>query len=885
MLPDTPVQILELNATRDETKPQLPSKRKRDPLSGLDPHTTLFTIKPFPDSPYSKPATFTPIRVINRSQLPLSFLNTTGDEQCPPNGLFAARSGIFGNDRRHGEQDFEVLIARHDTNLSLYAVEQVQAQVYSICKLASWLQEKDIVQLWDLPSVSAYPPMVPTGDCPAGQPWWRHAAVEFQPALWPAKRARMSMIRKPVKAMQIKAEHQQTEIHDDSHVAETNDAIATKPLQEHLPDPLSSQEQLEALVRQYLDAVYTSKTSLAYFAKGPIARIRNAFTSPEENAPPTHELVAFLRSMLLSPKASEKKYYEKLPSIIKAIPVGVVSDEESNTKPSKPRKSIKKIKISRDGVYPAEDAFIKKWWRSDMPSAENAGQETLDSRIRRRIGDLRVRETLAQMILMLEIIALESLATYKGPLEDEPSKEENPSSHNDSHTQPKKRKKKLDDISLQLDLLLDKLSIWHATEEAGILDFDVKVAKQQDNTDEGGKDGSDRLHGFCVEVIIPFYMSRLPEHALTVNKKLGGPAIASSKRKAMRPPVNSKKSVDTKEPEKKKSRRSLARVATDTTGKTGDRRAPTLSRSATDTALLREQSIKRETSEAPLSAIPFKRSPSRARQSMSQLRHLQGREMDLTATSAAAAAKMKHKARVEDDLKEAIATLKKPNRDLAAGAYMAELEKRGLGSASRSRKPTNPVRKVVKDVQVTATPRASRRMKNMVEQTPVHYHQNPPVRATSMEAVPPIDFCIPSSGIRQPTSVVPGTIQRSSTARELVQPDIAETPSKTSTGELFSLGPARRTIFATPVKSSTRLFPEDSHNSSSNIFETPVKATGNAPPTESATTPPLVEATPVKTAVLHADMAPIAFATPAKQTQESSIYDALGWNDDDDDFA
>ncbi|KAF3043118.1 hypothetical protein E8E12_000413 [Didymella heteroderae] len=880
---DEPVHIFGLTATRDESKAELSSKRKRDSVSVLGLCTAPFTIKPYSDSQYAKPATFEPIRIIDRSQLPLSFLDTATAEQFPPNGLFSSRVDVLEQDvveKERGSDASQVLIARYEANRALYVVERVQARVYSICKLAPWLNEKEVIELWDPANALAYsmrPTVLP--DENAWGPWWKHAVLETQLAERPTKRARISMVRRTAEKVQIKPETQHGP-----------DQITTIPLLLDVPtmpesvhelpaQTLAPPEQLDLLVQQYLEAVYTSKTSLAYFVKGPITRIRNAFTSPDEGAPPTHELVTFLRSMLLSPKASEKKYYEKLPAVIKAIPVGMISDEEATTKPSKARKSKKKTKLSREGVYPLEGAFIKKWWRSEMPT-ESAGQETIEARIRRRIGDLRVRETLAQLILILEIVALESLATYKGPPETELLAHQS-QPQEDSQVQSKKRKKKLDDIALQLDLLLDRLSIWHATEEVGILDFESKAAKQQGSAESNGKNSNDRLHGFCVEVIVPFYMSRLPEQALAINKKLGGPAIASSKRKAMRPPLNSKKSGESKEPEMKKSRRSLARIATDNTGKTGRKDTPSLVRSATDTALLRQQSIKRETSEAPLSAIPFKRSPSRARQSMSQLRHLQGREMDLTATSAAAAAKLKHKARVEDDLKEAIATLKKPNRDLAAGGYMAEIEERGLGSANRSRKQANPVRKVVKDVQVTATPRVGRRTKNMVEQTPVHYHQDPFVRPAPTEALPQSDLVIPSSGIRQTSSVIPGTIRRSTTARELAQPGIAETPSKAPTTKLFASGTARRTIFATPVKSSTRLFDADPHPTS-NIFETPVKSVRNSPPAYNRAMDPAIAATPVKSAVSCEEIARTAFATPAKQAEEPSIYDALGWNDDDD---
>ncbi|KAJ4991347.1 hypothetical protein SVAN01_03245 [Stagonosporopsis vannaccii] len=881
--PDKTSHILGLTATRVES---LPSKRKRDSLSDLGSFTAPFTINAYPNSPHSKPAIFTPIRIISRSQLPLSFLDTVAGQQFPPNGLFAARIAVLEDYRGDRQQDSaieNVLIAQYETQGTLYAIERVQNSLYSICKLASWLKEKDVTELWNPVTASAYPLISESSvNHTNGGSWWQHAMVETEPALRPVKRARILMIRQPIETATVKRERQQ----DDSHgsltpPAEVEGILAHESPPQSTTDIPTAQEQLESLVQQYLDAVYTSKTSLAYFAKGPITRIRNTFMSPDSRAPPTHELVAFLKSMLLSPKASEKKYYEKLPSMIKAIPTGIVSDEETTAKPNKVRKSKKKLKLGREGVYPSEDSFVKRWWISDMPNAETAGQDTVETRIRRRIGDLRVRETLAQLILVLEITALESCATYERPTEKEPSKGE-AQNHDNTEARPKKRKKKLDDTALQLDLLLDRLSIWHATEEVGIMDFETKAAKQQ-HADKDGKSGSDRLQSFCVEVIVPFYMSRLPEQALNINKKLGGPTIASSKRKAMRPPLGSKKPGEPKEPEAKKTRRSLARVATDVTGKTGNRRTPSLARSATDTALLRQQSIKRETSEAPLSAIPFKRSPSRARQSMSQLRHLQGREMDLTATSAAAAAKLKHKARVEEDLKEAIATLKKPNRDLAAGAYMADIEERGLGSANRSRKPPNPVRKVVKDVQVTATPRADRRTKNVVEQTPVRYHQNPFVRPSAMAPAPLSDLCIPSSGVRLPSSVVPGTVQRSVTVQELAQPGIAETPSKAPTTKIFTSGAARRTIFATPVKSSIRLFPED-HRPTSNIFETPVKAACSPPPHDRHTTPPLVAATPAKVVSSDMDAAPMALATPAKQAGEPSIYEALGWNDDDGDF-
>jgi DNA replication regulator SLD3 len=880
-----PIQLLGVDTKHDETKPQLPSKRKREAICGLGTSNKPFTIKPYSGSPYDKPATFKPVRVIGRSQLPLNFLDTTADENFAANSLFSAHIDVF--EREDGsirtENDVpRVLIARYDTKRTLYAIERVQARVYSIRRLASWLKEKDVSELWDPSSMQVYPALriSERSDSQTGV-WWQHAAVEAEQTQRPAKRARMTMMRK-TKAPELTIEKVFRRFDSPATYDTTANSMPASVLDEQFTSP-SPQEQLETLVQQYLDAVYMSKTSLAYFAKGPIARVRNAFTSPEEGAPPTHELVTFLRTMLLSPKASEKKYYEKLPAIIKALPPGSFSDEEPTAGAGKPKKSKKKLKLSREGVYPHEEAVVKKWWISGMSSGDARGEETMDQRIKRRTGELRVRETLAQLTLMLEVIALEALSTYMPPPEDDPSVDET-QAQDESQAKPKKRTRKLDDIGLQLDLLLDRLCIWHATEEAGILNFDTKSTQQYDDTDGMGKGGaSDRLRDFCIEVIIPFYMNRLPEQALMINKKLGGPAHNSPpKRKAMRPPTTSRKSGEPKEPDAKKSRRSLARVATETMRGSVDRVTPSLSRSATDSALIK--GIKREGSEAPLSAIPFQRSPSRnSRRSVSQFRHLEGRELDLTTPSAAATAKLKQKQRVEEELKDAITALKKPNRGLAAGGYVEDVERRGLGSTSRSRKQLNPMRKVVKDVQVTATPKVGRRTKDMVENTPSHHHyiSNPFARLSTSAAPPSSDFFIPSSASRQP-AIVPGTVHRSATGRHIAHQNVAETPSKAPNTKAFDSGAARRTIFATPSKPTLASTGRTVH-SASHVFESPVKAVGSSPTTTASLPHTAIAATPIKPfSVSVRNVSPAVSSQPAEE--EVSIYASLGW-DDDDDFA
>ncbi|KAF2866727.1 DNA replication regulator SLD3-domain-containing protein [Massariosphaeria phaeospora] len=922
----SPAQILGLPTKRDfESKPQLPSKRKRDSLCGLGTFNKLFAIKPCSEAPYDRPATFKPIRIIGRSQLPLTFLDTTPDKEFAANRLFSAQIDVLEQHRVKEDNLPRVLIARYESNKMLYAIERVRHRVYSLCRLAAWLKEKEVSDLWDPSRLQSYPTVCKAeeveeavGEESGGDRWWQKAVVEAKQEERPMKSVKVSMLRPEPNHTSLKTELTPQGAVEVGHEAGRADSAMADIPQETTIEVPSPQQQIENLVQQYLEAIYLSKTSLAYFAKGPIARLRSAFTSPEEGAPPTYVLVAFLRSMLLSHKASDKKYREKLPEIIKSIPPGSYSDDETPQAAPKTKKLKKKVKRNREGIYPQEPEIVRRWWTAEMPAVDTYGEETIDQRVKRRIGDLRVREALAQMIIILEITALEALSSYKEPsatttegpeTQGETQGETQAETQVETQDKPKRRKKKLDDIRVQLDLMLDKLCIWQSIDEVGILDFDTKPSHR--GAGDAYRSSNDRLQGFCVEVIIPFYMNRLPEQANMINKKLGGPVHTSPpKRKAAKLPTTTRKSGEAKEPDKKKSRRSLGRVATDTMAQPAQRRSnPSLTRSTTDSALI--NSIKREGSEAPLAAIPFQRSPSNAaRQSMSHLKLLKGREIDLTTPTAAATAKLKQKKRVEEDLKDAIAALKKPNRGLAVGTYVDDIERRGTGLTSKSRKPLNTARRVMHDVQVSATPRATRRMKDMITETPSRY-QNPFVRREA-DVPPSSGFCIPSSAVRQTFSIVPGTIQRSATARARAEPSITETPCKAPNSKTFlASGATRRAIFATPLKN------KDSASESMGaptIQATPSKGSmASSPATKITATPPPILATPTK----NDDVAPsFRYAVPSKTTttpsavlathtkgraatsisefpvhecsepargdEGPSIYEALGWDDDDD---
>jgi hypothetical protein len=99
---------------------------------------------------------------------------------------------------------------------------------------------------------------------------------------------------------------------------------------------------------------------------------------------------------------------------------------------------------------------------------------------------------------------------------------------------------------------------------------------------------------------------------------------------------------------------------------------------------------------------------------------------------------------------------------------------------------------------------------------------------------------------------------------------------------MFTLGPARRTIFDTPVKKPYVQDADDIMAAALNIFETPVKGSGSQQAAAVSMSPVGVFATPTKPAsVPFAGGEPGRGAAPCNEDGEASIYDALGWNDDD----
>jgi DNA replication regulator SLD3 len=320
--------------------------------------------------------------------------------------------------------------------------------------------------------------------------------------------------------------------------------------------------------------------------------------------------------------------------------------------------------------------------------------------------------------------------------------------------------------------------------------------------------------------------------------------------------------------------------------------------------------LKREASvNSSLSGIPLFSEKPKRRDSMASLKHLQARQINLSQFSATSSQSRKRKAQANDDqIKEAIAAVKKPNRGLVGREVAEEREKRGTAPRKNARisgaaaKHDRRALHTVPNVQVLATPHHGRRTDVFAQ----------PVQMPQLQASPEIDV-IPSSGVRAaPSAVMPGTKVK----RSISLPSshfVTETPSR---------GPAKTVLFESIVKKSASSAILDSAIASRTttdleggvVAQTPSKdpsrafsLTGGATKRTGArsasrsevsaavTATPLkkkaIPATPIKSAAaigvtMPSIPAPAIASTRcsgvrAEKSGSGSIYDALGWDDDD----
>lgn len=222
-----------------------------------------------------------------------------------------------------------------------------------------------------------------------------------------------------------------------------------------------------------------------------------------------NELIVFLEGLILSTTLVDKKYKDGVPNLLSSLmPDGSMEDGYKTPQKVKKLKS-KKSKPNKNGLYPAENAYLCQWWGSyDTNADRDAPGGSKEDVMRKRVAQLRIREMQLQMIVILETLALQSLATSPTDQSGELPSIGQTDDRLDSKTTICSKSKKPLDLAALIELNIDRLCIWQslATEDGRT------ASKPEGASNIGSKPSvmpnlhdhaADILREFCVEVIVP----------------------------------------------------------------------------------------------------------------------------------------------------------------------------------------------------------------------------------------------------------------------------------------------------------------------------------------------------------------------------------------------
>ncbi|GKT40080.1 uncharacterized protein ColSpa_00261 [Colletotrichum spaethianum] len=812
-------------------------------------------VKAHPSSILAKPCTLQPLMLLPREYLSLSCLDLGAPQgDLPSSRFYESHVKILDLEDRVAEKP-SVLLARNDASKSIYALERAAVSgynLYTVCKLGPWV---DLLALSDKATVTgkhvARMRMAEEAresqqgqELPLTTPGLHKGHKEKRLAI---EALQQSIVRKRGRSQSVSTfdearAEKRTRSDDDISRPQTPSGLgqtveakpeltewiethldAVEPTSQPVPEPNAQQtagDIMDNIRAQYMEALYRSMGSLAYFAKGPLSRARAAFHLDCDGAMNMNDLIDFLKSLVMTTVQIDKKYRETIPNVISKLKTHIDSSDDG----SKPkRRKSKKMKLGKDGMYPEEDDDVRKWWSLNKPEFSDEDKTITPAQIKSHVSLLRTRETQLQMILILEILALEPLRTAEGDGETQlPGLPGEMEVEKAAETQPKKRSKH--NFPVLVDVHADRLCIWQSTASDELRMLEDSQVTAPLGGEPAQKASSDPLRDFCTDIIMP-----LPGAA------------------AKRPSKPATKNIE-KALFKEQSRRSVSR---------GPSNAIALLRSATSANI---PSFKRETSDLD-------------RKSSVDRTGLLSRSNSLTALDDVKAQK---KALVEAELKDAITAIRKPNRDLAGKAIVEAAEKRASGGLSSIRKSKKPTRHPLFDsVQVKVTP-ANHRFRDALAAE----SKGSSSMAIPMSSLPPSSASrVPSTGPRRghidilgstPSSAIQVTPVKRGAA--LLGPSPTDEPAIPPSSPLMARKPSRAQYLGVPDSViRSRHQPVRSQSPDVGLPVTPCKQrTVDVLGDKVAATPTSKSAPPPP-------------PSPPKE-QPKSIYARLGWDDDFDDF-
>lgn len=246
---------------------------------------------------------------------------------------------------------------------------------------------------------------------------------------------------------------------------------------------------------------------MAYFAKGPLSRARSTFHLDLESNLDMQDLIDFLKGLILTTVQIDKKYRETIPEVISKMKPFDDSSDDGSKKRRKPRK----MKLGKNALYPLEDESIRKWWSANKPEPTGDSMAISPSQVKSHVSVLRTRETQLQMILILEILALEPLGNAceaaGSSLPTLPGAE--PQAVLETIITPPVKKRNKHNLPVLVDVHADRLTIWQSTaSDEQLLLGDTQPSQVSADGRSQQKASSEPLRDFCVDIIVPLYVSQ-----------------------------------------------------------------------------------------------------------------------------------------------------------------------------------------------------------------------------------------------------------------------------------------------------------------------------------------------------------------------------------------
>ena len=152
-------------------------------------------------------------------------------------------------------------------------------------------------------------------------------------------------------------------------------------------------------------------------------------------------------------------------------------------------------------MYPLEDEHVHCWWTANKPEPQGDEATISQQQIKSHVALLRMRETQLQMIIILEILALEPLLVADDDADSQLLPGETLDAMPMAPPPPKKRNKH--NLPVLVDVHADRLCIWQSTASD-----DQRLLEDSQNTSAAAegqtlKASSEPLRDFCVDIIMP----------------------------------------------------------------------------------------------------------------------------------------------------------------------------------------------------------------------------------------------------------------------------------------------------------------------------------------------------------------------------------------------